>query len=175
MELLKKAMMQQCRFMLLYTQTYPAAVGLRLQSNNSNMYNDKTLANKTRKLNPNPVKYSSIFKVGKKSKKYFRKYYIIKTPIPHENGTESSHGKNLRKPHKMKNTEGLLNPLSLQGNSQFDPNNISNDSLQNCKLNRHTKYPREKKFEEKVKLLLKETYDATKCKKILKELEIRLR
>lgn len=168
--------MMQCRLMLLYTQTYPAALCIRLQSSDSDKYNDITIANKTGKLNPNPVNYSDIFKVGEKSKKHCSKHYKMKTPISYENSTELNDGINCRNSHETNNTEEVKNPLSLQASSQFDTNNnIGNSKLQNCKLNIGSKYPVEKEFEEKVKLLLKEIHDAAKCGKFRKELETRLR
>lgn len=173
--------MKQC-FIFSYSQIYPpAALYLRFQSSNSSNHNNGiTLPNKTRRLKYNsPVSYSNNIHVGKKLKKYSWKYYKIKTPITNENGIKLNHdGVNFRKSNVVKyNTEEILETLSLQSSSQSDTNdNIGYNLLKNCKLYRDTKYPGEKKkFEENIKLLLRETHNATKCKKFLKELETRLR
>lgn len=173
--------MKQC-LIFSYSQNliYPSvALYLRFQSSNSSNHNGVTLPNKTRRLKyHSPVNYSNNIHVGKKWKKYSRKYYKIKTPITNEISTKSSHdGIDFRKSHAVKyNTEEILNPFSFQSSSQSHSNdNIGNNLLQNCKLDRDTKYPGEKKSEENIKLLLRETHNATKCKKFLKELETRLR
>ncbi|KAK4308138.1 hypothetical protein Pmani_020136 [Petrolisthes manimaculis] len=133
------------------------------------------IAEKTEKLNPITVDLSKIFKTGMKLKKFTGKYFEVKTPIPHENGAKIHSGVNCQTSGDTIDKKEVEAPLSSQASPQSDPSNcMGNGKLHQRTLNPGTKYLGKKRFEEKVKQLLKEVHSATKCKKVLKELEVKL-